>query len=521
MLVSNSTIYNCALYCRLSRDDELQGESNSITNQKEILKQYAKENNLNIYDIYVDDGYSGTSFDRPDFNRMIEDIKAKKVNMVIVKDTSRLGRDYIGFGEYIEKFFPQNQVRVVSIIDNYDSEIDNGVADTLPFRAVLNDLYAKDTSKKVKATKHRNAINGLFNGKFAPYGYMKSPENKHKLIINEEYAPYVRRIFDLYLEGKSTLQIAYIFNEEHIPTPSQVMGQEARVSALWKPDTINRMLKNEMYIGNMVQGKQVQINYKLKKPFHNKKEDWIIVPNTHEPIIDKEKFYAVQDLFKSRAKTRNKSIDLLLRGFVVCKECGRKMGTTASHYKEGKYHQIYLRCHTYADLPKQKLCTPHTINYYKLENAVITEIQKICQKYLDKKKIKEIIDTSCTEQQKQLDISKEKNILTNSIEVLNLQIEKLYEDKLNNLINDNDFSRMYDKKVKERDLKQNQLQDLNNVKFEKSIIDYEQIINDFMKKENITAYMINSLIEKIEIDENKQVTIYYKFSDLNKLAALS
>ena len=162
MIVSKQTEYNCALYCRLSKDDDLQGESNSITNQKEILKQYAKENNLNIYDVYVDDGYSGTNFERPDFKRMIQDIKDKKVNMVIVKDSSRLGRDYIGFGEYVEKFFPQNQVRLISILDNYDFAIDNGVADTLPFRAVINDLYAKDISKKVKASKHRKCSKWCF-----------------------------------------------------------------------------------------------------------------------------------------------------------------------------------------------------------------------------------------------------------------------------------------------------------------------------------------------------------------------
>ena len=155
MLVSNQEKYNCALYCRLSKDDDLQGESNSITNQKEILKKYAEENNLNIYDIYIDDGYSGTNFERPDFKRMIQDIKDKKVNMVIVKDSSRLGRDYIGFGEYVEKIFPQHQVRLVSILDNYDSAIDNGVADTMPFRAVMNDYYAKDISKKVKASKRK------------------------------------------------------------------------------------------------------------------------------------------------------------------------------------------------------------------------------------------------------------------------------------------------------------------------------------------------------------------------------
>lgn len=518
MLVSNTKVYNCALYCRLSRDDELQGESNSITNQKEILKQYAKENNLNIYDIYVDDGISGTTFDRPDFNRMIKDIEDKKVNMVIVKDTSRLGRDYIGFGEYIEKFFPEHQVRFVSITDNYDSEIDNGIADTLPFRAVLNDLYARDTSKKIKAIKHKNAINGLFNGKFAPYGYMKSSENCHKLIINEEYAPNVRRIFDLYLEGKSSIQIAYIFNDEHIPTPSQTMGQEYRLSSLWKTDTIRRILKNEMYIGNMVQGKQTQINYKLKKPVRNKKEDWIIVPNTHEPIIDKEKFYAVQELLKSRDKTRTKSLNILLRGLLVCKECGKKMGYSTAHYNNGEYMHIYTHCHTYQSLPKLKLCTPHCINYLKLENAVIAEVQNICQKYLDRKKCKQIIDDNNNNVQNEIELNKEKSNLAKAIEVLDFQIEKLYEDKLKGLINDNDFSRMYEKKVNERDSKNKRREELNTVKFERNVVDYEKIIQDFLKKENVTAYMLNSLIEKIEIDQNKQVTIYYKFADLNTLS---
>lgn len=518
MLVSNTKVYNCALYCRLSRDDELQGESNSIKNQKEILKQYAKENNLNIYDIYVDDGISGTTFDRPDFNRMIKDIEDNKVNMVIVKDTSRLGRDYISFGEYIEKYFPEHQVRFVSIIDNYDSEIDNGIADTLPFRAVLNDLYARDTSKKVKATKHRNAINGLFNGKFAPYGYMKSPENCHKLIINEEYAPNVRRIFDLYLEGKSTVQIAYILNDEHIPTPSQTMGQKYRLSPLWKHDTISRMLRNEMYIGNMVQGKQTQINYKLKKPIHHKRDEWIVVPNTHEPIIEKEKFYAVQEILKSKACTRKKSRDILLRGLLVCKECGKKLGFSTSHFKNGEYTQIYTHCHTYQALPKQRLCTPHCTNYEKLENAIIEEIQNICKKYLDKKKCKQIIDKNNNNVQDEIELNKEKSNLARAIEVLDFQIEKLYEDKLKGLINDNDFSRMYEKKVNERNSKTRKLEELNTVKFEEVNIDYDKIINDFLKRENITPYLLTSLIEKIEFSQDKQVTIYYKFSNLNDLS---
>ena len=347
---------------------------------------------------------------------------------------------------------------------------------------------------------------------------MKSPENCHKLIINEEYAKNVRRIYDLYLEGKSSIQIAYIFNDEHIPTPSQTMGQEYRLSPLWKTDTIRRILKSEMYIGNMVQGKQTQINYNLKKPVHNKKEDWIIVPNTHEPIIDKEKFYAVQEIIKSRDTTRTKSLNLLLRGLLVCKECGKKLSYFTSHFKNGNYTQIYLHCRTYQSLPKLKLCTPHCMNYTKLENAVIDDVQNICRKYLDRKKCKQIIDYNNNNVQNEIELNKEKGNLAKAIEVLDFQIEKLYEDKLKCLINDNDFSRMYEKKVNERDSKTKKLEELNTFKFERNVIDYEKIIQDFLKKENITAYMLNSLIEKIEIDQNKPVTIYYKFADLNTLS---
>lgn len=516
MLVSNQEKYDCALYCRLSKDDDLQGENNSITNQKEILKQYTKENNLNIFDIYIDDGYSGTNFERPDFKRMIQDIKDKKINMVIVKDSSRLGRDYIGFGEYVEKIFPENQVRLVSILDNYDSAIDNGVADTLPFRAVINDLYAKDISKKVKASKHKNAINGLFNGNRPPYGYKISPDNRHKFVIDEQNAKNVVRLFDLYLEGTSLNQIAYTLNDEHIPTPSQISGTGRNVCTIWKPSSIKHILRNEVYIRNMVQEKCKRINYKLNKRIKNDKSKWIRAENTHELIIDKEKFYAVQDILEVKSETRVKSRNLLLKGLVVCSDCGKKMGIT-THSSDA----VYMRCHTYAILPKQRLCTPHNINYKKLENAVISEVQNICQKYLDKKKMKQIIDTKYNEQEKLQEISKQKSLLAKSIEVLDFQIEKLYEDKLNGLINNNDFSRMYDKKVKEREESQNKLQELNSIKFEKQTVDYEKIINEFLEKDNITAYMLNSLIEKIEVDNNKQVTIYYKFSDLNKLSKVS
>ena len=513
MLVSPDK-YNCALYCRLSNEDELEGESNSIKNQRDILERYAKENKLNVYDVYIDDGFSGTNFERPDFQRMVQDIKDKKVNMVIVKDTSRLGRDYIEFGNYIERFFPQNQIRVVCILENYDSEVDNGVADTLPFRAVMNDFYAKDTSKKVRSTKQKNAKQGLFMGRYAPFGYDKSKEDKHKLVINEEQAKVVRKIFDLYLEGNSPLQISYILINEKIPTPSQIMNMQKQTTK-WYPEVIRRILQNEMYIGNMVQCKKRKINYKLKQVVDMPKSEWIVVENTHKPIIEKEKFYAVQQIMKSKEKTRTKTLDLLLRGLVVCKDCGKKMSTTVDNNKK---HTRYMRCSSYATAPKQRICTPHIINYQKLEDAVLREITEICKQYLDKNKLKQIVDTENQEADKENKIKKEKSVTSKAIEVLTSQIDKLYEDKLNGLLNNEDFKRLYDKKVNERELKQKYLQELENVTFEKTTVDYEKVMSEFLKKENITSYMLTTLIEKIEIDNDKQVTIYYKFSPLNKLS---
>ena len=513
MLVSNARNYNCALYCRLSSEDELRDESRSITNQKELLARYAKENNLNIYDVYVDDGYSGTNFERPDFQRMIRDIENKKINMVIVKDSSRLGRDYIQFGEYIEKYFPQNNVRVISILDNYDSELDNGVADTFPFRAVMNDYYAKDTSKKVRSTKQKNAKQGLFMGRYAPFGYDKSAEDKHKLVINEEQAKVVRKIFKLYLEDNSPLQISYILINEKIPTPSQIMNMQKQTST-WHPAVIRRILQNEMYIGNMVQCRQRKINYKLKKVVGLPKSEWVIVENTHEPIIEKETFYAVQQIMKSKEKTRSKSVNLLLKGLAVCKECGKKMSTTVDCHGN---HNRYLRCTSYATAPRQRICTPHIMNYQNLENAIIKELQELCKQYLDKNELKQIVDKENQEIDNENKVKKEKSVTQKAIDVLSNQIDKLYEDKLKGLLNELDFKRLYDKKFAERELKQKYLKELESVTFEKRTIDYEKIMSDFLKKENITSYMLTSLIDKIEIDNDKNVTVYYKFSTLNNV----
>ena len=504
--------YSCALYCRLSSEDELQGESQSITNQRDLLERYTKENNLNIYDVYIDDGYSGTNFERPDFQRMLQDITDKKVNMVIVKDTSRLGRDYIEFGKYIEKFFPQNQIRVVCLLENYDSEIDNGVADTLPFKAVLNDLYARDTSKKVKATKKKNAQQGLYMGRFAPFGYDKSPSDKHKLIINEECAKTVRRIFELYLSGKSPLEISYILTNDSIPTPSEMMDMDKK-NSVWHREVVTRILQNEMYIGNMVQCKKKKINYKLKKSIRQPKSEWIIIENTHEPIIDKESFLAVKEIMNHKNTTRTKTLNIMLRGLCVCKECGKKMGTTVDTRNK---RTVYLRCSSYASAPKLHLCTPHTVNYSKLEDEIIVQVKKSCERYLKKNANRKSINIHM--QDSDVDIKKEKFITTRSIQLLDAQIDSLYEDKLNGLLNENDFTRLYEKKNAERINKQTYLKELEGSSFYEKITNYEVAINNFLTSEKVDANALYTLIEKIEIDQEKHVKICYKFNELSTLS---
>ena len=262
---------NVGLYIRLSREDDDKVEiSESITNQKSLLIQYVKENNLRLVDIYIDDGYSGTSFDRPAFKRMIDDILKGKINMVITKDMSRLGRDYIGTGELIEKFFPSHGVRYIAVIDNIDTYLDSSNNDIAPFKAIMNDMYAKDISKKIKSSLKAKQKEGKWVGGRTPFGYMKDPNDRNKLIIFEEQAVVVRRIFDMCLEGLSFYKIALRLTNEKVKTPAEYYSFEWKNNyhlnyGLWNTKTIRDILTNRMYIGDLVQNKRNKVNYKVKK----------------------------------------------------------------------------------------------------------------------------------------------------------------------------------------------------------------------------------------------------------------
>ena len=264
--------YKVALYIRLSREDgdKEEGdksESESITNQRSLLRGFVEESGLEVAEEYIDDGCSGTNFERPAFKKMIADIEKRKIDMVITKDLSRLGRDYIDTGNYIEKFFPLNRVRYIALLDNVDTFLDNSSSnDIVPFKAVINDMYVKDLSKKVKSAMTSKKEKGLFLGTYAPYGYNKDPLDKNRLVINEEEAKIVRKIFKLYLEGNGPKTVARLLTEEKIPTPSESKKMtRSSLYGKWCSRQLKDMLKNQVYIGNLVQNKMRKLNYKSKK----------------------------------------------------------------------------------------------------------------------------------------------------------------------------------------------------------------------------------------------------------------
>lgn len=515
------------IYLRLSNEDDdkdKKEESGSITNQRALLTKYAEKNGIRIIDEYVDDGYSGTSFDRPDFKRMLQDIKRNKIDVVITKDMSRLGREHIDTCYYIEKFFPENNIRYISILDGIDTAIDDGLNDITPFKAVLNDMYAKDISKKIRSIKKNRAEAGLYMGTYAPYGYVKDPENKNHLIIDQEVAPIIRRIFAYGAEGMAPMQIAYKLTAEQIPTPSVVIGNKhSRRNEFtrkdWSAHVVRRMLRNELYIGNLISGRSKKLSYKSRKVVQVSKENWIINKNTHEPIVSQEIFDMAQLHLDNRQITRERVHNPLLKGMVTCKECGKKLSIMASKDRKGNTI-LYFRCNTYASSPLSRYCTPHNNNIDKLTEVVVNKIKETCLKYIDEKKLKNVAKEKTMNKNKQEENKLKRELLERQLKNIETKIDSIYDDKLNGIIAQNDFKRMYDGYVNQRIQIERQIQDFKNQKEEiEDRLDLDKIVKDFISMKNITSTIITMLVSKIEITQNKEVYIHYRFKELQKSAS--
>ena len=508
-----NNIYNVGLYIRLSReDDDKVLMSESITNQKSLLLQYVKENNLKVYDIYIDDGYSGTNFERPDFNRLLKDIELGKINMVITKDMSRLGRDYIGTGNLIEKYFPEHNVRYIAVTDNIDTFLDNSNNDIAPFKAIMNDMYAKDISKKIKSSLKAKMKEGKWVGGRTPFGYDQDKNNKNHLVINEEQANIVRKIFNMCMNGLSFYKIAQQLTNEKIKTPAEYYNFEWKSHyklkyGIWHSKTIKDILTNRIYIGDLVQNKRNKVNYKVKKIIKNSTNDYIIVENTHEAIIDKKLFYEVQKRIPKNKGRNEKKETHLLDGLLYCGNCGHRISITSRRKKDNRCYTI---CNYYRTYMKEHLCTTHSNNYDELEKIIINSITEICLNYINKDKIKNNILSNLDHK---INDKKELETLNNYIKQINNNLDDLYIDRLNKKITEEQYQKIKQKQENELSIKQKKQKELrNNVNEELKNKNIDEYIDIFLSMKEPNRELIINLIDKIEIFEDKTININVTFN---------
>ena len=523
--------FRVGLYIRLSREDGDKEESSSVTNQREILKRYVSEQeNFFIVKEYVDDGYTGTNFDRPGFKRMIEDIEAGIIDTVITKDLSRLGRERLGVGHYTEIYFPEHNVRYIALLDNIDTYFDAGMNDMAPFKGVINDMYVRDISKKIRSSLIERKKAGNFLGVTAPYGYEKDSNNKFHLVINEKEAEIVKRVFRLYLEGNGLTRIAQILTKDGVPVTGESRNiGKTRKTALyssWKQTTIRRILDNRVYLGELVQFKRRKINYKSKRRITVPEEERYICKGTHEAIIDEESFNAVQNILKKNKSFKGTKHDYLFKGLLFCSECGARLNVTYSNYalkKYGEYRYTTI-CYSYSRLYSD-ICTRHSNSIPELEEVLIKHIKEVCSRYINENLQDELINMA--KKQKQLElkqISNEKRLetLEQKISDIGLYIKNLYMDKVKGVVNENDYISLVADFTKDKDNlikeKEELIKIINNQKPQiNETAKIERLAKEFLSLERPTKQLLNELIEKITISENKEINIYFKFNKLNEI----
>lgn len=513
--------YFVGLYVRLSTEDGDKEESNSIGNQIVLLKNYVeKSEDLILEDIYIDDGYTGTNFERPGFQRMLEDIKNKRINCIIVKDLSRFGRDYITTGMYLERYFPSQNIRFIALTDNVDSK-KQSYDMLLPIKNVFNEQYARDISKKIKTSVISKQVAGKFIGAFCSYGYQKDPVDKNRLIIDEEVADVITRIFTMFSQGHGKQEIAKVLNSEGIPCPAEYKKLKGynykNVNRLesthyWTYSTINSILRKEIYIGNMVQGTKSQEFRKKQKQVPRDK--WIIVKNTHEPLVDIETWNKVQSLINKKTKAFNKKDISIFAGYLKCGECGRSLVKHGWKKVDGT-RVISYHCGTYKRMGRQ-FCTPQSISHNLLEKIVLEDLNKqICKI----ENMKEIVDSV-----KLADHSREK--LQKNIERLKSKLEKttngkrrLYQDLKDELISKEEYliyRQDYIEKEEETIKQLNLLEEKkNNESPLKSAFQHPWIqkLIENKKITNLDRSIIIETINKITLFKNERIEITYTYID--------
>jgi len=515
-----STVFNSAVYIRLSVEDNKK-RGNSIESQKSIIENYIALNpDFEVYKTYIDNGATGVNFERNGFKRMLDDIESGKVNCVIVKDLSRLGRNVIDTGYYIEKYFPLKNVRFIAVNDNFDSDdkanVHNGII--LPLKNMINEAYSLDIAKKIRAQAEQSIKAGDYIGARPPYGYLKSPENCHKLIIDPETAPIVRQIFRWAYEKVSLNSIVLRLNEADILPPSQhkqsvglITNEKLLGNGKWLTITVSRILADQVYVGDMVQGKSKTFN---RKQIRANEEDWITVSNTHEPIISREVFEAVKEYRKQIAEDSKKIkakpySENIFKGKIFCGHCGKNL-----HRERNKTDKYYFHCITNSRVKKGD-CKGTHINEPELISAVTSMLRK---------KSEVLIGRDFMSAQSNKALNDGENAVKSKISSLNKGISQnrtylkgLYENLVNQLISETDyfdFKRRYEEKIESA---LNEIRGLENKQKEQAEKDVQNrgMIGEVRKlnrkKSVLTFEIVDRLIEKIIVDSDKNIVITFKF----------
>ena len=511
--------YRAAVYCRLSKDDDLQGESASIANQRDMLEKYCEKQGWEVVAVYQDDGFTGLNMERPDLQRMLRAIERRQINLVITKDLSRLGRNYLQTGHLIEDFFPRNGVRYIAMNDGIDTLRDNN--DIAPFKNILNEMYSKDISKKVHSSYLLKAQKGQFTGCLAPFGYRKDPEDKNHLLIDEETAPIVRLIFGYALNGHGPNYIRRRLEEEKIPCPTWWNRERGLRNTrtkwekkdpengkyVWDESYLKSLLMNPVYCGDMASQKRYY-RFKIGNQGDKAPEDWITVRDTHEAIIPQDVFALVQAKMKGRKRQTEQGEYSMFAGLLRCAECGGALTLKKTHTKD--QHEVYT-CSTYIHKGKAH-CTQHRVDADDLYDAVLTRIQE-CAKAVTgdgtelENRVKELCEEDTQGHRESLEklVSKQKDRL----ETLDRLIAKLYDDLINDKITESVFDKMLEKTQKEQtDIKKELFQNESVLNTEEKLDAQSQQwiddISEYADIKELDANLLNRLISKIVISEPQE-----------------
>lgn len=510
--------YDVGIYLRLSKDDNNGHlESMSISNQRQLLKDFVLEKGWKLVEEYVDDGWTGTNFERPSFKRMIDDALNGKINCIITKDLSRLGRNYVQAGYYTDEFFPENDIRYIAINDSIDTINDDN--DMTAFHHVLNEIYPKQVSKKVRQVKRKSAEQGMFMGSQAPYGYKKSPEDKHILIIDDEAALIIKRLFNEFASGDTARQIADRLNEEKVDSPRFYhYAKMGRINPLteeknvWGSATVLQLLRNQVYIGNMVQGKRKTVSFKTKKMRQVSPENWIVVENTHEPIVERELWDKVHNRMRTNsrvAKTKEKTVGMFA-GILRCADCNSPLAYMRKKLANGE--KGLYRCSRYNN-NGSNACGTHYIEEDDLCEIVLNDIRRyaviaeneketIANKLLTLKSKHAMAETKVIRGQ----ISNAENRLA----VIKTTIKNLYIDKCSGNLPEEVFKSMMEDFLKEQSDLENQIPRLHDELEQIStatdeVNEWLNLISDFTNIETLTRAIVCELIESITVSDRQKV----------------